>query len=51
LKNGRDELKRLNLVLRTTRDINRLMVKEKDRHGLIEGICGILVERRSYYNG
>jgi PAS domain S-box-containing protein len=40
----------LNLVLKTIRDVNHLLTKEKDRELLIQGICDILVENRGYNN-
>ena len=44
------KIERLNLVLRTVRDVGRLLVSENDREKLIKGICNILVEKRGYYN-
>lgn len=44
------KVERVNLVLRTLRDVGRLLVSENDRKKLIHGICRILVERRGYYN-
>ena len=41
---------RLNLVLRTIRDVGRLLISENDREKFIKGICNILVEKRGYYN-
>ena len=41
---------RLNLVLRTIRDVGRLLISENDREKLIQGVCNILVEKRGYYN-
>jgi len=51
-KHKRDEEKimHLNLVLRTIRNVNQLLVKEKDRSRLLQGICNNLIENRSYYN-
>jgi len=51
-KQKRDEEKimHLNLVLRTIRNVNQLLVKEKDRSRLLQGICNNLIENRSYYN-
>jgi PAS domain S-box-containing protein len=40
----------LNLVLKTIRDVNHLLTKEKDRDLLIQGICDTLVENRGYNN-
>jgi PAS domain S-box-containing protein len=41
---------RLNLLLKSIREIGRLLVKENDKEKLISGICKILVERRGYFN-
>ncbi|MBN2159139.1 MAG: PAS domain S-box protein [Spirochaetes bacterium] len=45
----RERMSHLNLVLRSIRDINHLMTKEKDRDRLLKGICATLVENRSYF--
>jgi len=50
LKNNEEKLERLNLILQTIRNINRLIVNEKDRSRLLEGVCANLTENRSYYN-
>lgn len=42
-------LKHLNQVLRAIRNVNQLIVQEKDRHSLIEKACRILLEVRNYY--
>jgi len=44
------KIERLNLVLRTLRDIGRLLISENDREKLINDICHILVQKRGYYN-
>lgn len=44
------KIERLNLVLRTIRDVGRLLISENNREKLIKGICNILVEKRGYYN-
>ena len=49
-KSDKEMLERLNLVLRTIRNVNQLLVKETDRGRLIQGICNNLVENRGYYN-
>ena len=41
---------RLNLVLRTIRNVNKFMIQEKDRDALVRGICGVLAETRGYHN-
>lgn len=43
-------LPRLNLVLRTVRNVNKLLIREKDRQKLLQGICDTLIENRGYYN-
>jgi len=43
-------VERLTLVLRTIRNVNQLLVKEKDRSRLLQGICNNLIENRGYYN-
>ncbi len=45
---GRTE--RLNLVLRTILDVNQLLVKEKIRGKLVQGVCDSLVKNRGYFN-
>ncbi|MCP3899345.1 MAG: GHKL domain-containing protein [Desulfobacteraceae bacterium] len=44
------KIKHLNLVLRAFRDVGRLLITQKDKQKLINGICSILVEKRGYYN-
>jgi len=41
-------IEHLNLVLRTIRDINQLIVRERDRETLIREICRLLVANRGY---
>lgn len=50
LKSSEKRAKRLNLVMRTIRNVNRLLVKERDRTRLLQGICDNLIENRGYYN-
>jgi PAS domain S-box-containing protein len=45
-----EKLKRLNLVLRTIRNVNQLLVRERNRTRLLQGICDNLIENRGYYN-
>jgi len=45
-----ERIHRANLVLRTIRDVDQLLVKEKDPVRLLQGICDALVENRGYYN-
>jgi PAS domain S-box-containing protein len=50
LKSSGKRLNRLNLVMRTIRNVNQLLAKEKDRTRLLQGICDTLVKNRGYYN-
>jgi len=45
-----EKLKRLNLILRTIRTVDQVILEEKDRDRLIQGICESLVKTRGYYN-
>lgn len=42
------KMKHLNLVLRAIRNINHLIINEKNRKKLLEGVCHNLVENRCY---
>ena len=46
---ARERMRHFNLVLRSIRDINHLIIKEKDQDRLIRGICEKLVRNRSYH--
>ena len=48
-KRARERMHHFNLVLRSIRDINHLITKEKDLERLLKGICVKLVENRSYF--
>lgn len=50
LKQAEEEKEHLNLVLRAIRNINQLIVREKDRDRLLQGACQILIKTRGYYN-
>jgi PAS domain S-box-containing protein len=50
LKSSGKRVNRLNLVMRTIRNVNLLLAKEKDSTRLLQGICDSLVENRGYYN-
>jgi PAS domain S-box-containing protein len=50
LKASGKRINRLNLVMRTIRNVNQLLGKEKDRTRLLQGICDNLIENRGYYN-
>jgi len=43
-------LKHLNAVLLAVRNVNQLIVREKDVRSLLQGICDCLVETRGYHN-
>ncbi len=45
---ARERMRHFNLVLRSIRDINHLITKEKDLYRLIKGICDNLIKNRSY---
>jgi PAS domain S-box-containing protein len=49
-KRTRDKIEHLNILLRSIRDINKIIVKEKDRDRLVQGICDSLVQNRGVYN-
>lgn len=49
-KEAEKRLQHLNIILNTLRNVNRLIIKEKDKRKLIESICKVLVEKRGYYN-
>jgi len=44
------KIDRDNLVLRTIRKVLQLIVKEKDRTKLLQGICRNFIENKGYYN-
>lgn len=45
---ARERMQHFNLVLRSIRDINHLITKEKDLYRLLKGICDNLIKNRSY---
>jgi len=49
-KQAEEKIKYLNLVLRAIRGVNQLIVKEKNREKLLQGVCNNLIETRGYYN-
>jgi PAS domain S-box-containing protein len=49
-KQAEEKVKHLNLVLRAIRNVNQLIVKEKNRERLLKGACNNLVETRGYYS-
>jgi len=44
-----ERLQHLNSILRAIRNINQLIITEKDKKKLIEGICNIFKAERGYY--
>lgn len=50
LKKNEKKMERLNIVLRTIRNVNKLLVKEKDRNRLLQEICDNLIKNHGYYN-
>jgi len=49
-KQAEEKVEHLNLVLRAIRNVNQLIVKEKDPNRLIKGVCENLVKTRGYHN-
>ncbi|MBC8184672.1 PAS domain S-box protein [candidate division KSB1 bacterium] len=47
-KQAEAKIQHLNLVLRAIRNVNQLIVEEKDRDVLIQKVCEILTENRGY---
>jgi signal transduction histidine kinase len=45
-----ERIRHLNAILVSMRDVSRLIIKEKDRLVLIQGICRTLIERRGFHN-
>ncbi len=50
MKQEPEKIERLNLVLRTIRNVNQLLLREKDHTKLLQGACDNLTENRGYYN-
>ncbi|MBW1800312.1 MAG: hypothetical protein JRJ85_06230, partial [Deltaproteobacteria bacterium] len=50
LKASQKKIERISLVLRTIRNVNQLIVREKDSNKLIQGIVDSLIENRGYFN-
>ncbi|MCK4985396.1 MAG: GAF domain-containing protein, partial [Desulfobacterales bacterium] len=50
VKEEGQKLEHLNLVLRTIRNVDELIVQEKDLNRLIQRICDNLIENRGYHN-
>lgn len=49
-KASEEKIKRLKLINRAIRNVDQLVVKEKDRKKLLEGICNNFIHNRGYYN-
>jgi len=49
-KQAEERIEHLNLTLRAIRNVNQLIVNEKDRDRLLQGVCNNLVESRSCHN-
>jgi PAS domain S-box-containing protein len=47
-KQAEGRIKHLNLVLRSIRNVNQLIVQEKDRNALVRKACKMLTETRGY---
>ena len=47
-KRAEERIKHLNSVLRAIRNINQLIIKEKDRNRLMLRACGLIVEARGF---
>jgi PAS domain S-box-containing protein len=50
LKMAEKKVRRLNLVLRTIRNVDQLLVKETDRDRFLKDVCDNLVNNRGYHN-
>jgi PAS domain S-box-containing protein len=49
-KRDEDHINHLNLTLRSIRNVNQLITREKNRDRLIQGICSSMVESKSFEN-
>ena len=49
-KQAEEKIKHLNLVLHAIRNVNQLIVREKDREKLLKGACKNLIKTRGYHN-
>ena len=49
-KRAEESLEHVNLVLRAIRNVNELIIREKDRGRLLQGACDNLVQTRGYSN-
>jgi PAS domain S-box-containing protein len=48
MENGTAKIEHLNLALRAIRNVNRLLVKERDPGRLLQAICDTLIKNRGY---
>jgi PAS domain S-box-containing protein len=49
-KQAEERIKHLNAVLRAIRNVNQLIVQEKDSERLLQGVCNSLIATRGYYS-
>lgn len=49
-KRAQNKITHLNVVLRAIRSVNQLIVREKDRDRLLQGVCDGLIETRGYHH-
>jgi len=49
-KKNNEAITRLNLVLRTIKNISQLIIRERDPKRLLQGICDSLIKNRGYFN-
>ena len=49
-KQAKGNIDHLNCVLRAIRNVNQLIVEDKERNRLLKNICDKLIETRGYYN-
>jgi len=49
-KQAEEKIQHLNMILRSVRDINQLITKEKNRNVLLQQACKILTRDKGYYN-
>jgi PAS domain S-box-containing protein len=47
-KHAREKLQRQNLLLSIIGNVNQLLIREKDRTRLLQGVCNHLIENRAY---
>ena len=49
-KQKEERIKHLNLVIYAIRNVNQLIIREKNRERLLKGICNSLIKTRGYYH-